>query len=198
MVFIFLSVLRSFIATSIQNRPGLAKGYCQNIENTLTKGMKNGPLNTWLESKNAVGTDLPFLNLLKSEVQFSVLDRALEKFEVVRPSFSEGVKILELVTENILMSPDDNSLENVFENSQSVQAWMKHLNTLRYPMTSARDSELESKMLALPWPYGSKTKFERRGDRSGVELKLFVSSEADLTKIISSLERVKANLQVGL
>lgn len=157
--------------------------------------MKNRPLQTWLESKKAAGIDLPFLTLLKSESQLSILDKVFEKFEVVRPSFSDGVKILELVTENILIRPNDNSLENLFEHSDSAENWLKNLNHLRYPITTARDSELENKMMALPWPYGAKTKFERRGDRSGVELKLFISSEADLTKVISSLERVKKGLQ---
>lgn len=157
--------------------------------------MKNRPLQTWLESKKAPETELPFLTLLKSEMQLAVLDKVIEKFESVRPSFSDGVKILELVTENILISADDNGLENLFEHSESAEKWLKNLAHLRYPVTAARDSELETKMMALPWPYGAKTKFERRGDRSGVELKLFISSEADLTKVISSLERVKTGLQ---
>jgi phosphate transport system substrate-binding protein len=35
-----LFVFKSFIAYSIQKATGLAKGYCQNIKNALTKGMK--------------------------------------------------------------------------------------------------------------------------------------------------------------
>ena len=53
---------------------------------------------------------------------------------------------------------------------------------------------LKEKLESLSWPYGSKIKFERRGDRAGIELKLFISSSSDLTKVISSLERVKENI----
>ena len=49
-------------------------------------------------------------------------------------------------------------------------------------------------MLGLPWPYGSKLKFERRGDRAGIELKVFITSEADLIKTIAALEQVKSKI----
>lgn len=151
------------------------------------------PLQNWLKSKNAESTDLPFISLLKTDLQKSILVQVIEQFNLLRPSFSEGIKILELTTELILM----NSSEEIFEHTTSVASWMTHLNKLRYPVTATRDDELEKKMLSMPWPYGSKVKFERRGDRAGVELKMFITSEADLIKTLSALERVKEQISVG-
>lgn len=152
-------------------------------------------LNSWLETKKAPKDDLPFLRLIKTEEHYSILVQALEKFSIAKPSYSEGIKILELITEIIMLNPTQCGIQGLFEGFQSSAGWLKHLTQLRYPTTSQRDRELEKKMLSLPWPYGSKVKFERRGDRAGVELKMFITSEADLIKIVSSLERVKMELQ---
>ena len=84
--------------------------------------------------------------------------------------------------------------ESLFENSSDVPTWKNHLKKIRYPMTSQNEEQLKDRLENLPWPYGSKVKFERRGDRSGVELKVFIASSVDLTKVISSLERIKEQL----
>ena len=154
--------------------------------------MNTDRLQLWLASKNHK-QDLPFLKLIKSEMHFSILDHAVKKFELLRPSYSDGLKILELITENMLISTDQN-LENLFLNSDSVILWLNKLTELRYPITSKRDSDVENKMLNFPWPCGSKVKFERRGDRAGIELKLFITSSSDLIKAIASLERVQQEL----
>lgn len=151
---------------------------------------------SWLESKNAPHAELPFLDLLKTEEHLGLLVQVLEKFETLKPSYSEGVKILELTIETILLSQYTTAHQQViFEQTTSVASWIQNLTALRYPLTTRRDTDLEKKMLSLPWPYGSKVKFERRGDRAGVELKMFITSEADLVKAVAALERVQTELQ---
>lgn len=148
-------------------------------------------LQTWLASKNDQQSPLPFVSLLKTDLQKAILQRVVEHFDLLRPSYSEGLKILELTTELILM----NAHNEIFKHSNSLAHWQIHLTQLRNPVTAQRDQILEKKMLALPWPFGSKIKFERRGDRAGVELKMFITSEADLIKAMAALERVKTDLK---
>ena len=145
---------------------------------------------SWLAEKKVKDSDLLFKNALKTPLQEGLFLRLADHLAGLNPSFTEGLQTLELLTDLILMGFE----ENLFENSQSFETWRTHIKALRYPETTSRDTDLKQKLEKLPWPYGSKVKFERRGDRAGVELKLFVSSATDLTKILASLERVQQEI----
>ena len=142
---------------------------------------------TWTLEKKIKDTDLVFLRALNSSVHLDLFQKAADQFALLNPTFSESLPVLEQMTDLILMGHD----EQLFLNSESFDIYKKHIRALRFPQTTQRDEELKIKLESLPWPYGSKVKFERRGDRAGVELKLFISSEVDLTKVISALERVQ-------
>ncbi len=145
---------------------------------------------TWALEKKLKDSDLLFKKALKTPLQEALLLKLADQLASLNPTFSEGLVTLELMTDLILMGLD----EVLFENSASFDLWKASLRRLRYPTTSVRDDDLKVKLEKLPWPYGSKVKFERRGDRAGVELKLFVSSATDLTKILASLERVQEEI----
>ena len=145
---------------------------------------------TWLEAKKVKESDLIFTRALKNPVHLDLFHKLADQVALLNPSFSEGLKILELLTDLILMGHN----EELFAQASQVDGYKVYLRSLRYPQTTQRDENLKTKLEALPWPYGSKVKFERRGDRAGIELKLFISSEVDLTKIMASLERVKQDL----
>lgn len=145
---------------------------------------------TWSEDKKVKQSDLVFIGALKTPVHLDLFHKVADQVLILGPSFSEGLQILELTTDLILMGHQ----EELFSHMNSFETYKTHLKSLRYPQTTKRDEDLKIKLEALPWPYGSKVKFERRGDRAGVEVKLFISSEVDLTKILASLERVKQEL----
>ncbi len=153
----------------------------ENQQNSLT---------AWVLDKKFIPTDFPFLNLLKTDDEKSKMVDVLLKCKSLNASFSETVQIIELATEILLI--DFN--HPIFDQSENLTPWKTHLQKLRFPQTTSSDEALKTKFEKLPWPTGAKTKFERRGDRAGVELKLFVTSQADLTKAISALERVKDQL----
>lgn len=166
--------------------------------------MKIGPLNEWLLSKNAPQnpdspiryTDLQFLSLLNTEQIEFHSQKSFDYFNQFKTSYSDGIKILELLTEITLIQSTQNQidLESLYQDFHDTSSWLTQLKKKRFPVTSDRDSQLEKKMLGLPWPYGSKLKFERRGDRAGIELKVFITSEADLIKTIAALEQVKSKI----
>ena len=146
--------------------------------------------NTWLESKKISIDQFPFIKLVKNNTDLSLWIHGLHTCSLLSFTFSETLQHMELLTDVLLMGHK----EELFSQKLSKDAWKAHVYKLRYPQTSQNDDELKQKLEKLPWPVGAKTKFERRGDRAGVEVKLFISSATDLTKIISSLERVKENL----
>ena len=141
----------------------------------------------WAADKKVKDSDLHFTSILKSPQHQEIFKILSNQLANLRPSFSEGLSILELVTELILMGHN----EDLFLNMVNLTSWLTHLRQLRFPVTTEKDSLLKTKFENLPWPQGAKVKFERRGDRSGAEIKFFVSTSTDLTKLISALERVQ-------
>ncbi len=146
---------------------------------------------TWKEQKKVKDHDLLFVSSLKSQQQIALFNKVADDMAGLTPSFTEGLAFLEMATDLILMG----HLETLFENAVNFEIWNLHFKNLRYPQTKIRDEGLKEKFEKLPWPYGSKVKFERRGDKFGAEVKLFISNPSDLTKILASLERVKQELE---
>ncbi len=145
---------------------------------------------SWFETKKMKPSDLTFLNILKTESEKIRISECFLKCYLLNASFSDTLQILELATELVMI----NSESAVASDTTDLNVWKNELKKLRYPQTTLSDQDLKNKLESLPWPYGAKIKFERRGDRAGVELKLFITSTADLTKSISALERVKEQI----
>lgn len=53
----------------------------------------------------------------------------------------------------------------------------------------------ENSMTSLPWPGTSEARWVRQGDKTGIELTLFVSQPSDLRKHLQSLNHVQALLE---
>ena len=144
----------------------------------------------WKNQKKVKDSDLVFTHALKSQYQQELFHKLATSLADLNPSFTQGLQMLEMLTDLILMDYS----EALFLYTDSIDTWSTYLRNLRYPMTTHHDDTIKIKFENLPWPQGAKAKFERRGDRAGVELKFFVSSTADLTKLIAALERVQADL----
>jgi hypothetical protein len=141
---------------------------------------------TWKELKKVQIRDLAFLNLFKTDEERYCFNTLAEKMAALSPSFSDGLSFLETASELILMG----HREDLFNNSSLFSEWNRHLRQLRYPATSAREQQSKIKIESMKWPAGAKLKFERRGDRFGVEMKYFISTSADILKLKSALERL--------
>ncbi len=145
----------------------------------------------WKTEKKVTELDLIFTRALKTTYHQELFNKVANSMVGLQPSFSEGLQMLELVTDLILMDYGD----SLFLYTDNLDTWKTYLQNLRYPMTTHHDDALKNRFEKLPWPSGAKTKFERRGDRAGVEVRFFITSVADVTKMIASLERVQAELK---
>lgn len=144
----------------------------------------------WAAEKKVKDSDLIFFHCLKSATHQEIYHRLAGHMAQLHPSFSDGISTLELLTELILMGHD----QELFKKMESFESWKSHLKSLRYPHTTDSDEILKNKMQSWPWPAGAKIKFERRGDRAGVELKFFISSSVDVKKLSAALERVQQEM----
>lgn len=149
-------------------------------------------LKNWLELKKSGLKKTPFLGLIKTPEMHDQIEQIVDQLLQTKASFSEGIQILELSTELLLLE------KKPAYSGNSTTEWIQNLKILRYPSSHQIQKNKEDLFLKLPWPHGSKIKFERRGDRTGVELKCFISSEVDLTKMLAALERVQTELKNNL
>ncbi len=137
---------------------------------------------TWLHEKNLRAQDLASAILVKPEQ----LEKFLSAFLQLAPSKSEGVQILELLADLILLEKTDEALLSSLQ--KNAPAALGKLKELRYPQATTRD-RLQSH-LNLSWPQNVNAKFQRRGDRAGFDLQVFVGNSNELKKTINHLEKV--------
>ncbi len=122
------------------------------------------------------------------------LNRLLHDIILFKLSKSIGTKVLELGIELLLMGKSADDISVTDGKTQGDQ-WLEKLQALRYPQSAERDSLEKDQMTSLPWPGMSQAKWTRQGDKTGVELKLFVSQPSDLKKYLQSLEKVQSLLE---
>jgi hypothetical protein len=146
----------------------------------------------WCAEKKVGPQDLSPLLSAKSDLKplfLKILKLGLSK--------SQGMQALELGVELLLMgfSPTDLKLAEEDDGSLSADAWLEELKRKRYPETFSRDEKAEKQMKSLPWPGSSQARWVRQGDKSGIELKIFVSQPSDLKKYMQSLSKVQNLLE---
>ena len=178
---------------------------CKKKENELANAMQFNhidlypSLKSWALKKSVSEIELGqfngFLSLLTTPKDTVAFENIIQPFLQSSPSFSDTLQAIELVIDLVLLGRseqvvDFNSLSNS-DRKISQTKWIEKLKSIRFPESAIRDQEREQKLKSLPWPANFKVKAERRGDRYGVEIKMFVATSTDLVKIISSLERIK-------
>ncbi len=136
----------------------------------------------WCAEHSLSPRDLfPLLSLTKLQS----VEQDLKKISSLALSRNLGAQILELAVECRLLS--------LLEPSQSSMStgdeWLQQLKAKRYPQTARSDSEKQKKMLELPWPKDFQLRWQRQGDRSGLEVKFFVSHEKELPKFTQLLQQ---------
>lgn len=136
----------------------------------------------WCDEKKCSIQDLAILRSLDS---VSLLTTLSEKIASSRLSKSQGVQVLEWSIELILLSHDAGSL--LLDADEDT--WLEELRKKRYPQTVATDEKSRAEIERLPWPKKTEVKWQRRGDRAQLELKLQTGSPEELEKQIEALQK---------
>ncbi len=121
------------------------------------------------------------------------VEKDLEKINSLALSRNLGAQILELLVECILLSESKTSPTS----GTTGDEWLQQLKSKRYPQTALSDSEKQKKMFALPWPKDFHLRWQRQGDRSGLEVKFFISHEKELPKFTQLLQQTIQTIEVN-
>lgn len=127
--------------------------------------------------------------------------RSVENTETLKPflnhmcqspfSKTESTAIFELYIELTLMEhPQLSSLLDL-----PFTQWMQQLKKWRYPVQHKVIAKEDSELKKLPWPMDSQAKWVQRGDRSGIELKLFFSHPQEFARALQRLELISETFQ---
>lgn len=143
----------------------------------------------WLIAKRVSPAEL---TVLLSNSQFD-LTPFLQGLLAAGATRQQGTQALELGIELQLLGHQMSAI--VLATNESTENWLLRLKTLRYPETTRKDQESRDKMRELPWPGQSQVRWVRQGDRSGLELKLFVANPSDLRKSLLSLQKIQLLLE---
>lgn len=122
------------------------------------------------------------------------LSLCLDSFDELQLSRNLGAQILELLVECFLIGETDEKLFSLSKNSSPSKSagdhWLQNLKTQRFPQTTKADAEKQKALLSLPWTKDLQTRWLRQGDRSGVEVRFFVSNPKELQKHVDQLQKI--------
>jgi hypothetical protein len=101
-------------------------------------------------------------------------------------SKSDGTQVFELLVELLMLNKNLTRLLSL-----ELSQWLPILKRERFPITTTQNQNKEDQLKKFSWPLHSQAKWARKGDKSGVELKLFISNAQELERSLIKLEQLK-------
>ncbi len=148
----------------------------------------------WIHQKKLSPQDLAPLNALTTPDSLSLLEPLWLTFIDCGFSKSEGVKGLEYLVELLLLGNSVEDLRPPHSPCSSAQ-WLDFLHSKRFPMSTHQDKMAEEKIRVVFWPKKMESRWVRRGDRAGVELKVFFTHPDELKQNLVGLERTYQDIK---
>lgn len=145
------------------------------------------PMQKWVEEKDLSVRDLMIL------LSFDSLKSLQPCFHFLSEkscSKSEGVKILELYGELILLDRDAATTLSLASTPADA---LRSLELLRYPMRKSMQMTLEEKLKSVQMPLRTQARFLTQGDETSLELKLQAKNPEDLKKRLESLQNMETS-----
>ena len=109
-----------------------------------------------------------------------------------QPSHSQGIQMLELAGELLLMGI---TLNDTFETTQTPEILLQKLKTLRHPLASKKEEQKTKMIQALPWSKHMKGRWIRQSDRTGLEVQFRCFSMKELKQKIQSLQHIVQQME---
>ena len=138
----------------------------------------------WVENKKLNSKELTILTEFKNG---SSLKSLLQWIENQKPTHSQGVQILELGGELLLMNKPFDSL--LIREAQA-PSLIEQLKKLRFSKTYSRDDKKSKIVTGLPWPSSIQAKWIRQGDRGALSVQFKSFSMKDFKQKIQKLNSV--------
>lgn len=106
---------------------------------------------------------------------------------------SQSTQALEHVVDLLLLSHESEKLQPV--SAESTESWLSRLQKLRYPNSTEADDKAALSLKSLAWPIGTQARWTRQGDRTGLEIKFFVSQPSEMSKQLQAFQNIQENLE---
>lgn len=143
----------------------------------------------WASDKDLGQRELRPLLLIKNFPEFFP---HLSALAVQNPPRGEGVQLLEMTVELLLMDVPIQTIQEIFE-MEPFRAILE-MRGLRYPQRAGKQALMEEKCKKLPWPKGTQLKWNFLRDQPSLELKLLLQSEAELRALAQSMLEIQERL----
>ncbi len=142
----------------------------------------------WVKEKKITEKDLSILTEFKN---CSTIKPLLKWIENYKPTHSQGVQILDLGGELLLM---DKSLNQILLKEQKVSLLIEKLKKLRKPKSSVHDEERSKIVAGLSWTNSIKAKWIRQNDRGALSIHFNSFSMKDFKQKIQKLNSIYKQL----
>ena len=143
----------------------------------------------WVKDKKL---DFASLSLLTEFSDIQTIQTLLAWISRNRPSHSQGIQILELAGELLLMG---SPLDALFETTQTTEDLLKNLKKRRYPLSSKKEEDKAHIIQSLPWPKQMKGRWIRQNDKTGLEVQFRCFSMKDFKQKIQNLQHVISEIE---
>ena len=140
----------------------------------------------WVTEKKLHIGDLRILNTIPNINDLLFMFQWIAEKKV---SHLHGVTALELAGELLLMGFKETDIlnKNFWDNPQ---AMVQHIEQKRKVNTLSKDREQQKKLKSTTWPSQVHGQWVRRGDQSGLEIKLWCKSHGELQKKLKTLSNL--------
>jgi hypothetical protein len=152
----------------------------------------------WCHEKDIGARDVDPLKTYLTH-SFPNIDKQLIAFALQNPNKNNGVRILELLTE-ILMMGKSYSLHSISDNKNSnvSQVWLDELKAIRYPMSTEMERTERQNLKSLSWPSGIKAQLVRQGDEIQYDVNFNYRNSEEFRNKINGLLNVAEQMKSQL
>ena len=138
----------------------------------------------WVDQKKIHPSELRVLTSLKDIKSISSL---LQWISEENLSHSLGISILEQGVELILMGT---SLEEIFKNNLSQEEVLKTIEQKRKPLSHSEEQIKKEQLKKILWPSGIHSQWQRKGDKTGLEIKIWCQNQKELEEKLSKVNQL--------
>ena len=138
----------------------------------------------WVDQKKIHPSELRVLKSLKDIKPISPLLQWVAKENL---SHSSGISVLEQGVELVLMGTP---LEEVFKNNLSQEEVLKTIEQKRKPLSYSKEQTKKEKLKEILWPMGVNSQWLRKGDKTGLEIKIWCQNQKELDEKLTKVNQL--------
>lgn len=139
----------------------------------------------WANKRGIHPAELRILNSLEK------LDQALPVFKWIAEqnlSHSLGMKALELGVELLLMGVQ---VDEILQSNISPEEIVQTMEQKRKPLSASSDQIKKRKLKKIIWPSHVNAQWQRKGDKSGLEIKIWCQNQKELEEKTNIIHRME-------